>query len=150
MDVRLESAVPADAPRFTAMERAAGTREFLVAVGEAAHRANLADPAQTYLRIVVDGRIGGYIVLVRDPDGRSIEFRRIVVADPGRGIGQRAIPLMERYCRERVGAARVWLEVFEHNARGRHVYEKLGYTRCGETEYDGVPARVCDKRLEPA
>lgn len=148
MNVRLEKASKADATLFTAMEEPEDTAEFILPCGFEAHARNLENPDLVHLRIIADERVVGYFVLSPDLDGDSVEFRRIVVADKGRGIGQCAIGLMEQYCRDRLGRSRIWLDVFEHNARGRHVYEKLGYSRTGETEYSGVRALVYKKSLE--
>jgi RimJ/RimL family protein N-acetyltransferase len=46
-----------------------------------------------------------------------------------------------------MGRRRIWLDVFEHNARGRHVYEKLGYRRFDSGELDGKPLLLYEKQL---
>ena len=37
--------------------------------------------------------------------------------------------LMEEYGVREFGVNRIWLDVYENNARGMHVYEKMGYRR---------------------
>ncbi|MDX1608858.1 MAG: GNAT family N-acetyltransferase [Halofilum sp. (in: g-proteobacteria)] len=145
--LRLEPASVDDAPLFTAMDQLGDTGDFILAGGREAHAQALAAGEPIYLRIVADDAVAGYFVLAPDPDGRSVECRRIVVTERGRGIGQGAIPLMEDHCRRALGRSRVWLDVFDDNARARHVYEKLGYVRCGETEYSGRRALVYEKEL---
>jgi GNAT superfamily N-acetyltransferase len=44
-----------------------------------------------------------------------------------RGIGQIAITKMEQYCRDTLKGGRLWLDVYEDNAKGKHIYEKLDY-----------------------
>ena len=44
-----------------------------------------------------------------------------------RGIGQAVMAATETWCREHFAVSRIWLDVFEDNARARHVYRKLGY-----------------------
>lgn len=114
----------------------------------ARHRAELADPRACYQTIrLADGTIGGFIILRLDDDGESIELRRIVVARPGQGIGRRALGLVERVCRERFGCRRIWLDVFAHNERARHVYRSRGYRHVGRGTYEGMPVELYEKAL---
>jgi RimJ/RimL family protein N-acetyltransferase len=76
-----------------------------------------------------------------------VEFRRVVVADKDKGIGQLAIAAMERFCRAELERKRIWLDVFESNHRGRHVYEKLGYQRFGESSHPGGKLLLYEKAL---
>lgn len=145
--IELERASPADLPRFAAMEAVDGTRQFVNAYSVDRHERTMAEPNVTYLRIMRAGELVGFFLLVGDPDDRSVEFRRIVVGRQGEGIGQRAIPLMERFCRVELGAERIWLDVYADNTRGQHIYEKLGFTRCAERPHDGRTLFVYEKRL---
>jgi RimJ/RimL family protein N-acetyltransferase len=68
-----------------------------------------------------------------DEDNRSAGFRIVLVsAACGRGYGTEATRLAVRYAFEEAGLHRVWLEVFDHNPRARHVYEKCGFRLEGE------------------
>lgn len=131
----LEEAAPDDACLFAAMEQAVDARPFIIPASSADHRRDLRDPDFVYLRIVDEGVVAGFVILVLDADRRSVEFRRIVVALKGRGVGQRAIARMEDFCRERLGRHRLWLDVFERNDRARHIYEKCGYRKHGEADH---------------
>ncbi len=113
--------------RFCQMERAADTREYITVSTLQQHRQEFARADIVYLSIYSDDALAGYIILALEGDGETVEFRRIVVADKGKGTGRAAILAMETYCRDRLRRRRIWLDVFESNHRGRHVYEKLGY-----------------------
>lgn len=145
--IEIQRAEPADLSEFAAMEQMDGTRQYVMAYAPEQHLRTMADPHVTYLRILRDDEVVGFFLLVRDDDATSIEFRRIVVSRAGEGIGQRAIPLMERFCEEELGATRIWLDVFADNARGRHLYEKLGFTRCGEQAHGDRTLLMYEKRL---
>jgi diamine N-acetyltransferase len=94
----------------------------------AMHKQNLENPNFIYLSIKKEALIlVGYIILVLDNNGTDIEFRRILVDSDHRGIGQEAIALMEKYCKDNFNRKRIWLDVYEDNTRGIHIYEKLGY-----------------------
>lgn len=121
---------------FVQLENAAGTREFIMPDPLEVHRDRLARDEFVYLSILEHQTLVGAIILRIEEDPLSVEFRRIVVGDPGRGIGQHAVRAMEDWCR-RLGRSRVWLDVFETNLRARHIYEKLGYRQFGLSAFDG-------------
>ncbi len=59
--------------------------------------------------------------------GRSIELKRIVVGTPERGLGRKMITELLRIVFDELRAHRLFLDVFEDNARARHLYESLGF-----------------------
>jgi RimJ/RimL family protein N-acetyltransferase len=74
---------------------------------------------------------------------RSARFG-IVIGDKaawGRGIGTAVTRLMVDHAFETLNMNRVWLHVYEYNARGQRVYEKIGFRVEGrlrqETYRDG-------------
>jgi diamine N-acetyltransferase len=145
--IAIERASSADVPAFVAMEQGLDTREFIMPYSREEHLEKIADPSVIYLRILKQGLLVGFFILSLDANQKSVEFRRIVVATKGAGIGQTAIALMERFCRATLGCTRIWLDVFEHNARGRHIYEKLGYRRCGQQTYGNSLLLLYEKWL---
>jgi RimJ/RimL family protein N-acetyltransferase len=136
-----------DAGLFAEMEQSPDTRQYIVPYAETEHAQRILDPNFVCLRILDADELAGFIILVLDPDQCSIEFRRIVVTMKGRGIGQSAIAEVERLCLSELHRKRVWLDVFECNVLGRHVYQKLGYTKYGEKELDGKELLLYEKRL---
>ncbi|HKJ54338.1 MAG TPA: GNAT family protein [Gammaproteobacteria bacterium] len=54
---------------------------------------------------------------------------------------------MESYCKANFKAKRIWLDVYEDNEIGIHVYEKLGYERFGEERVDGRKLYLYEKTL---
>ena len=115
------------------MDRQAHAKRFVLPTGIERHRALYADPHVTYLSIEDEtGAFAGYFILVKEGDSGTVEFRRILVDADKRGVGQAALAEMERYCRETLGASRLWLDVFDDNAIGMHIYAKLGYRQFRE------------------
>ena len=55
---------------------------------------------------------------------------------------------MEKFCTEELNAKRIWLDVFEHNKRGLHVYQKLGYSKFKEKQYEGKNLLFYEKSIE--
>lgn len=112
-------------------------RSFIIPYSPERHREEFGKPAVVYKSIYGGDQLIGFVMLALDPDGQSVEFRRIVVSEPGRGIGKRAIEMVRDLCRSELGRTRLWLDVFETNERARHVYEKSGYRRFGASAHEG-------------
>ncbi len=148
--IEVRSSDRGELAEFSSMETAPDTADYILAYDTARHRAEFARDDIVYLSIYEDKRLVGFFILALETDPKSVEFRRIVIADRGRGIGQAAIPLMEEYCRVQLGRRRIWLDVFEFNHRGRHVYEKLGYRLFDQGELNGKTLLFFEKSLPPA
>lgn len=147
VQVKTKKAIYDDLSQFADMEQETETSSFIIPYSLKEHQNKFSEPQVIYLRITNDNVIAGFFILALDTDGCSIEFRRIVVSDKGKGIGQAAIGQMEGFCRDELYRSRIWLDVFEHNQRGRHIYEKLGYKRYGESEFLGKPLLLYEKWL---
>ena len=70
----------------------------------------------------------GYIILAGlEQNNQSIEFRRIVITDKGKGYGRESLRLIKKMAFEKLFAHRLWLDVKDRNLRARHVYEAEGF-----------------------
>lgn len=134
--------------KFDAMDRQEHARGYVVQTGIETHRQYFDDPCITYLTIEDDrGDYCGYFILVLEPGTGSIEFRRILVDRNRRGVGQAAIIEMEKFCKNAFEIERIWLDVFEDNEIGIHIYEKLGYARFNEASHEGRRLYLYEKTL---
>ena len=123
---------------FLAMERQPHAKAFINSIDLLTHKRNFSKPDIVYLSIENNsGELAGYFILVSDSEKKEVEFRRIVIDHSQQGIGQIAISEMEIYCGDKLNAERIWLDVYEDNARGKHVYEKLGYKYFRDEIYHG-------------
>ena len=135
-------------PGFDEMDRQTHASKFVIQTGIETHREHFSDPGISYLSIFDGGgEVCGYFILVLEADNESVEFRRILIDRQKRGIGQAAINEMESYCKANFKAKRIWLDVYEDNEIGIHVYEKLGYERFGEERVDGRKLYLYEKTL---
>ncbi|TPV93194.1 MAG: GNAT family N-acetyltransferase [Myxococcales bacterium FL481] len=125
--VELRPTPPEDLPWIVALENDPEAARFITAESLGEHQRLSTSRDAFHLSIWRDGTAVGYLLLVLDGDGHSVELRRIVVARRGQGIGQAALRAAEHWIVARLGRGRVWLDVFLANERGRHVYGKLGY-----------------------
>lgn len=123
---------------FADMESQAHANRFVNSTGLELHKTNFKKPNTIYLSIKnSEGEVSGYFILVIEADPESIEFHRVVIDENCRGIGQDSIREMEKYCRNILNAKRIWLDVYEDNLIGKHIYQKLGYDKFDESLYDG-------------
>jgi RimJ/RimL family protein N-acetyltransferase len=130
----IRRATPADLPAIVALERTPLARQFVGQWSEERHQATMAgNDARYYVSETEWGELEAYAILrgLAETSG-SIELKRIVVAVPERGLGRRILQELLRIAFRELGAHRFYLDVFDHNARARHVYESLGF------RYEGV------------
>ena len=135
-------------PAIVAMESHEDAAEFVTQFPAERHKRDLRDPGVVY-KSIYDERcvLIGFIILVLDPDGSSIELRRIVVKPKGKGYGQRAMALIDHICRDEIGRHRIWLDVFEFNPRAMRAYELSGYRQFGTGELDGKRLLLFEKSV---
>jgi hypothetical protein len=81
--VRVRPALPAELPGFTSFERAEDAAPFVNTYTPEEHARMHARDDVTYLSLERAGELDGFILLVLDPDGESVELRHIVVARHG-------------------------------------------------------------------
>src|SRR5215469_12588960 len=129
----LRPAVPADLPRIVALERLPESRRYVGQWAEDQHaRALTSGNARYYVHEDDRGQIQAYIILLGFEDGPlSIEFKRFVVAQTGRGLGRRLLAEILRLVFNEIGAHRFYLDVVEDNRRARHLYQSFGFTEEG-------------------
>jgi diamine N-acetyltransferase len=139
----LRPAVPADLPQIVALERMPESRRYVGQWPEDHHaRALVGRDARYYVHEDDRGRIQAYVILLGFEEGStSIEFKRFVVAQPGRGLGRSLLAEILRLVFDEIGAHRFFLDVVEDNFRARHLYKSFGFTEEGilreATQRDG-------------
>jgi len=125
----LRPATPEDLAAIAALERSAAARPFVGQWDELRHRATLGGgDARYFVCADASGALEAYAILrgLNENSG-AIELKRIVVARPNQGLGRRVLEELMRIVFEDLGAHRLFLDVFEDNARARHVYENAGF-----------------------
>ena len=123
-----------DIDRVLEMERDQTNADFIRYWTREKHLAALHDDNIGYFVVESkdDRRIIGHIILVglTNPDN-NIEFKRIVIAEKGKGYGHEAVRWIKKYAFEVRGAHRLWLEVMESNNRAYGVYLAEGFIKEG-------------------
>ena len=145
--ITLQESIESEVLSFIEMEQSTEASEFIIAHSLQHHLAEMQKSEIVYLSIFSNGLLAGFIILAIDNCDKSVEFRRIVVAVKGQGIGQSAIPVMEAYSVEKFSCERIWLDVFATNQRGRHIYTKLGYKQFKTDKHQGAQLLFFEKYL---
>jgi len=129
----LRIATPADIPTIIALEGNPIARQFVGQWSAERHEATLTGGDARYYISDSGGSIDAYVILRGFSEySGAIELKRIVVGVPERGLGRRILTEIIRICFRELRAHRLFLDVFEDNARARHLYESLGF------KYEGV------------
>lgn len=132
MTVTLRPATEADIPFVMATERMPGFERTVGRWEEAAHRAEIANPASAYFIGEREGEPAGFaIVLSLDEPAGNVLLKRIAVAAPDRGIGRALLAQVIDWVFARPQSHRFWLTVAPHNERARHLYRSLGFQQEG-------------------
>ena len=114
---------------------------FLAATyGETQQRRELENASLVTLLVEADGEAIAFAQLRRaaaPAEANAVEIVRFYVDRPwhGRGVAQRLMAEAKRIAREELGAAAVWLAVWERNPRAIAFYEKCGFRDAGSQPF---------------
>ena len=134
MNIRLLRTSEDDLDFVLSAEQSAENRAFVTVWTREQHLGALSSKDLSHLIIenTADGNRVGYIILAGLADAnQSIEFRRIVVTEKGRGYGRAALRMVKKLAFAELKAHRLWLDVKEHNVRARNMYESEGFVAEG-------------------
>ncbi len=146
--VRLRESLRSELHTIAEMERQPHAERFVMPYSIAEHDAAFDSAAVLYLTILDDeDTVLGFFILALEDDDATVEFRRVVIDAGRRGVGQAAMDLMENYCRTTLGRSAIWLDVFDDNPTGIHIYEKRGYQLDRTAPYKGRTLRYYSKSL---
>ena len=146
--IRLRKSKFNELPEFHSMESQEHAKSYINQTALEIHQSNFYDSNIVYLSIENElSELVGYFILVLEPNNSEVEFRRIVIDEKHRGVGQQAITAMEEYCKTELQRTKIWLDVYEDNHKGKHIYEKLGYSKFKEQQIGGRKLLLYDKCL---
>jgi diamine N-acetyltransferase len=115
------------------IERIPEFRSLVGSWSEAEHIQTFTDPDAAYW-VSTDRRddVEGFcIVRGLCSEHKSVELKRIAVANPNEGIGKRLLIAVCKTLFAEHGTHRIWLDVFERNDRARSVYRSVGFREDG-------------------
>ena len=114
--MRLRRGVPEDLAFILPLEAKYRELGFLGGDPPEVHQRRISDPDAQYWIVESDDRPAGYVILrgLALPSG-SIELKRIAIAEPERGLGRRVLAAIFQEAFDKLGAHRLWLDVFDRN-----------------------------------
>jgi GNAT superfamily N-acetyltransferase len=137
--------------RIHIMEQDPDTKPFICSYPLKKHRREYKEENIIYKSIYTASRqLVGFILFALDKDGFSLELRRIVINEKGRGYGKRAISLVDKIAESEFGRTRIWLDVYEDNIRAQHIYEANGYRHIRSTHNAGKRLKIYQKSITQA
>lgn len=122
-----------DIETVVSIETDSENSQFIMASSKEEHLNLIADRNIEHLILKSENNITiGFVILAGlQNNNRSIEFRRIVINQKGRGFGRMAIKELKQYCFKKLNCHRLWLDVFETNKRARYLYQSEGFKEEG-------------------
>ena len=96
------------------------------------HQRQMSDSDCGYWIVDHGGSCAGYVILrgLASPN-HNLELKRIVIAEPCQGLGRSVLCAVIDKAFQEFAAHRLWLDVFDDNARARHLYRSLGFVEEG-------------------
>jgi len=93
------------------------------------HVNEIADPDVILLTVtkILDGRKIGYVILDIDDESEWLEIRRTALSEKGRGYGREMFEGILKYAFVVKKYNKVWLECYDDNHVGMHLYPSLGF-----------------------
>ena len=135
-------------PSFVGIEHQAHARNFVTCSELSVHEQQFARDDFIYLTILSNhDSIAGFFILKLESDNKTVEFARIAIDENYLGVGQIAINAMEEYVLQTLDREKIWLDVYEDNLKGKHVYEKLGYNYFKKEDRSGRGLLFYEKDL---
>jgi diamine N-acetyltransferase len=129
----VRNASPQDLPHIVELETAPENRSFVGSWPIDVHAHTLSSPDACYL--VAEGpasQVLGFAILRGlQSEHKSLELKRIVVAQPNQGIGKMILEAVANKAFNDFGAHRLFLDVFTTNPRAQHVYRSFGFREDG-------------------
>lgn len=77
-------------------------------------------------------RAVGYVIIAGlKSSNHSIELKRLVICDKGKGLGRETLRLIKNIAFKKLKAHRLWLDVFYKNYKAKKLYNSEGFTEEG-------------------
>ena len=90
------------------------------------------DEEHVVIKLSDSGELAGYIILAGvGGEDRVLEFRRMAIADKGRGYGRTSVRFIKEYCFQVLKYHRLWLDVYTDNERAISLYKSEGFVQEG-------------------
>ena len=124
--ISLRPAAQNDLAWIIAQERRPEFAAYIFRCSDAQHRVRMADPQRVYLIAEDAGERVGFAMLAGRDSQDGVELERMAVTAPGQGIGAVFLPALTEWIVREWSPPKIWLDVFEDNARARRASRRAG------------------------
>lgn len=132
---------------FQSFEKEKDTKDYIIPYTVEKHIEEFNKSNIFYKTILNGNKIVGFMILNLEEDKKSVEFRRIVINEKGKGFGIMAINYLDYIVKEEYLRNRIWLDVFANNKRAIHIYETCGYKYLNSINQLGKELNIYEKML---
>ena len=130
--IRLRNARLEDLAYICELEARFAALGFVGCDDEAIHKQRLENADSAYFVVEHNEAPAGFVILCGLCGiHRNVLLRRVVVAEPGQGMGREALRLVLRHVFAELSAHRFWLDVYDDNERALRAYRALGFVEEG-------------------
>lgn len=126
--MKLRPTQPSDLPFILSAESHPENAPYITQCSRAWHEMAIASEDYAHFVVEDDFKDLGYTILagVQSPHD-SLEIRRIVAIEKGKGYGRQILRWVKSFAFEQLGHHRLWLDVLEKNGRAKHLYQSEGF-----------------------
>ena len=126
--IRLQPTRNNDLEYVLAAETADDNKAFVGHWDAEGHRSVMHDESKLHLIVESGTKSVGYLIVedLDDPAG-SLQLRRLVITEKRRGHGRAALRAIADMAFRKLGAKRLWLDVYEENTAAIALYRSAGY-----------------------
>ena len=127
--IKIVKTLSSDLSTIIGFEKDSSTNKFIKSYHLVQHKEIISCKDKEHLSIFdFQNKLIGFIILSGlFSENKIIEFKRIVLAEKGKGYGKLAISKIKKICFEKYKCNKLWLDVFEFNHRAIHIYKKHGF-----------------------
>jgi RimJ/RimL family protein N-acetyltransferase len=132
--VRLRRTAPEDIGQLMAFEQDAANAPFIRLWTHAQHEAAIRDANIGHFVVCHSSQndaVGHVILVGLQSADLNLEFKRIVIAAKGEGLGRDTVRAIKKFTFETLRFHRLWLEVITTNSRAKALYASEGFVEEG-------------------
>ncbi|OKH36763.1 GNAT family N-acetyltransferase [Calothrix sp. HK-06] len=127
MVIRLRQTEEVDLDYILSAENNEENRQYIIPWSREKHLQAMNTPDILHLIVQKEARVGYAILAGLTNVNNTIELRRIVITEKGKGYGKATIGMIKELAFNNYRAHRLWLDVKLQNLRAQSIYKAAGF-----------------------
>ena len=130
LNIGLTDTDPDDLDLICQIENEQENLNFIIPYHRTRHQQVIDSPDEEHLSVWNKGNreLVGFLILAGLGNSNlSLEFRRMVIQNKGKGYGRQCLQMIKEYCFNTLRFHRLWLDVFEDNNKAIGLYQSEGF-----------------------